>query len=178
MLPGRRGLADLLGQLALAALQRALALLVELARRQLEQVRIAGRLARLAHQPDMLGVVGDDRRPIPGGTTHWRVDLLAVLVAERALADVDDRPLEHGARLQALETRAHGAGMLARGSHRGGLVEQREADVEHPLQRDDAHALGRLVVVLGAVGQVDALDSLSPSALASEPPPVTILLGS
>jgi hypothetical protein len=44
------GLADLLGELALAGLERRLAL-VELARRDLEHVRIADRRARLAHEP-------------------------------------------------------------------------------------------------------------------------------
>src|SRR3954471_10357760 len=34
-------------------------------------------------------------------------------------------------------------------------VQQRERDIEHALERRDAHALGWLVVALGAVGQAD-----------------------
>ena len=153
MLPVAGGLADLLGQLALRALERALALLVELAGGQLEQVGVADRLARLAHEPDVLAVVGDDRHRA-GMRDPLARDLLAVLVAERALVDVDDGALEDGARLQALEAELMGR------RHAGRLVEQRQADVEHPLQRGDADPLGRLVVVLGAVGEVDALDAL------------------
>src|SRR6476646_5157759 len=37
----------------------------------------------------------------------------------------------------------------------GSLVQQREHDIEHALERRDRDALGRLVVALGAVGQVD-----------------------
>ena len=66
VLPVLGGLADLLGELALAALERRLPLLVELAGGQLEQVGIAGRLARLADEPDVLAVVRDDRRPSRG----------------------------------------------------------------------------------------------------------------
>ena len=54
------GLADLLGELALGGLQRRLALDVELAGRDLEQVGGADRLARLAHEPERLAVVDDD----------------------------------------------------------------------------------------------------------------------
>ena len=113
VLPGRRRLADLLGQLALAAAPagsrpRSSSLPAGSSSRS----GIAGRLARLAHQPDVLAVVGDDRDRARVRDPLAR-DLLAVLVAERALADVDDLPLEHGARLQAFEARAHAAAMLA-----------------------------------------------------------------
>ena len=67
LLPPRRGLADLLGQLALRGLERRLALLVEPPGRDLEEVGVADRLARLAHEPEVRVVVGDDRRPRPGG---------------------------------------------------------------------------------------------------------------
>ena len=105
-MPG--GLADLLGELALARSRAGLPLLVELAGRHLEQVGLADRLARLADEPDVLAVVGDDRRRRRGGATHSRVDLLAVLVAERALADVDDRALEDACAPEALERSSWG----------------------------------------------------------------------
>ncbi len=86
MLPLRRGLADLLDQLALGGLQRLLALDVELAGRELEQVGHADRLARLAHEPDRLAVVGDDAdRALVADDLARR--LLPVLVAERLAAD-------------------------------------------------------------------------------------------
>src|ERR1700712_4649768 len=43
---------------------------------------------------------------------------------------------------------------------RGDDVEQRVGDVEHRLERRDAHALGRLVVALGAVGEADGVEAL------------------
>jgi hypothetical protein len=88
-------LADLLGQLALGGLQRLLALLVELAGGQLEQVRHADRLARLPHQPDPLAVVGDDA---DGARVRDEIalDLLAVLVAERGPAHREELALVEG----------------------------------------------------------------------------------
>ena len=59
--PLLRALADLLGELALRALERRLALDVELSGRDLEQRRLPDRLARLADQVDDAFVVGDDR---------------------------------------------------------------------------------------------------------------------
>ena len=53
-------LADLLGELAAAGLERVLAFDVELAGGDLEQVRDADRLARLADEPQLLVVVEDD----------------------------------------------------------------------------------------------------------------------
>ena len=53
-------LADLLGQFALRGLERRLALHVEPARRDLEEVRIADDLARLTHEEEVAAVVGDD----------------------------------------------------------------------------------------------------------------------
>ena len=62
-----RAAADLLGQLALRGLQRLLAVDVQAPGRDLQQVRLADRLARLAHEPHVLVVVGDDRRRRRGG---------------------------------------------------------------------------------------------------------------
>ena len=151
-----RRLADLLGQLAPAALERALALLVELARRQLEQVGLAGRLARLAHEPDAARRRARRSPTDAGMRDPLARDLLAVLVAE-ACPRGRRRPCPR--RRCAPPARSKRELMAPHHDARG-LVEQREADVEHPLQRGDADALGRLVVVLGAVGEVDALDAL------------------
>ena len=73
MLPVLSRLADLLGELAVAAVQRRLALLVELAGGQLEQVGLASRFARLPDEPHALVVMGDDPDR-PRVATHWRVD--------------------------------------------------------------------------------------------------------
>src|SRR5919197_1424367 len=58
----------------------------------------------------------------------------------------------------------------------GDLVEQREGDVEHPLQRGLADALGRLVVALRPVGEVRAreaggLQGVGVGSAAGEDPP-------
>src|SRR3954464_12663594 len=92
VLPLRGGLADLLRQLALGGRQRLLALDVELAGRQLQQVGLADRLARLAHEPDRFAVVADDADRA-GVADDLACRLLAVLVAERLLADREDLAL-------------------------------------------------------------------------------------
>ena len=56
-------LADLLGELALGGVERLLALLVELAGGDLQQVGHADRLARLADEPQRVAVERDDARP-------------------------------------------------------------------------------------------------------------------
>jgi hypothetical protein len=71
-LPVGGGLADLLGQLALGGLQGRLALDVQLARRELKEVGLARGLARLADQPDLPAVVGDDADAEPGWRTTSR----------------------------------------------------------------------------------------------------------
>src|SRR5215207_2851938 len=96
----------------------------------------------------------------PGWTTHWRVT--------SPPSSWRNRPSQTWMNLPSKTVRASKRSkreLIARAcwqarSDRRGLVEQREADVEHALERDDAHALGRLVVVLGPVGEVDALDAL------------------
>src|SRR5919204_5630539 len=59
-LPVLGGLADLLRQLALARLERRFALDVEATGRDLEEVRVVDRLARLADEEEIGLVVGDD----------------------------------------------------------------------------------------------------------------------
>src|SRR4051794_20108854 len=106
VLPLRGGLADLLGKLALRGRQRLLALDVELAGRELEQVGRADRLSRLAHEPDRLAVVA---APPDGALVVDDLPrrLVAVLVAERLLADGEDLALVARLGLGLLEARAH-----------------------------------------------------------------------
>ena len=100
-------LADLLGQLALGGLQRLLALLVELAGRDLQQVRrrrsprAAGARATAARRR---GATIADRARV---ADDLALDLLAVLVAEALLADGEDLALVASSRaLDALEARS------------------------------------------------------------------------
>ena len=83
---------DLLLELALGAFELGLALDVELAGRQLEQGRLADRLARLAHQVDVALVVGDDRNGA-GMDDDLALRGLAVGVAKLLDLDVDDPAL-------------------------------------------------------------------------------------
>jgi hypothetical protein len=92
VLPLVGALADLLGQLALPGLQRLLPLLVELARRDLQHVGVAGRLARLAHEPDVLVVDRDDAHRA-GVSDDLAARLLPVREAELALVDAEDPAL-------------------------------------------------------------------------------------
>src|SRR5204862_3248830 len=83
-----------------------LAVDVELAGGQLERVR-EDHLARLAHEPDVVVVVGDDRCGVLAAD-ELALDDLAVLVAEALDADVERHALEDrlaAKRLDAL--RAH-----------------------------------------------------------------------
>src|SRR5829696_2168387 len=81
MLPRARALADLFGEFALGGVERTLALLVELAGRQLQKGGLVHRLARLPHEVGPLAVVGDD--PDRAGVLHdLALGLLAVVVAE------------------------------------------------------------------------------------------------
>src|SRR3954452_18814007 len=108
VLPLRGGLADLLGELALGGLHRLLALDVELAGRELEQVGGADRLARLAHEPDRFAVMADDADGALVVDDLAR-RLVTVLVAERLLADGEDLALVARLGLGLLEARAHTA---------------------------------------------------------------------
>jgi hypothetical protein len=100
-----RGLADLLAQLALGGLQRRLALDVELAGRQLER-EAQDRLARLAHEPDALVVVGDDRRRVLAAD-DLALDLLAVVMAKALDGDGEGLAVEDGLTAERLNLLAH-----------------------------------------------------------------------
>ena len=84
----------------------------------------------------------------PGWRDDLALDLLAVLVPEAGAQDREEPALVDRLAADALEPRAHAASS-----------KQDERDVEHPLERGDRHALGRLVVALGAVGEVDAREA-------------------
>jgi hypothetical protein len=105
---------DLLGELALRGLQRTLALVVEDAGRDLEEVRVADGDPRLADEVEVLVVVDDGRRRA-GVVDHFALDLLAVRVAEALEGELDDAALVDGLAPQGLET------AVARG-HRGMLA--------------------------------------------------------
>ena len=85
LLPARGLLADLLGQLALAGLERRLARHVELAGRDLERRRLPGRLARLARQPHVLVVERQhaDRARVPDLLARHLASPSAMAVAAR-----------------------------------------------------------------------------------------------
>ena len=143
-------LADLLGELALGGLQRVLALLVELAGGDLEQVGDADRLARLADEPELVAVEHDDADR--AGVVDELADSTSAPSSWRNVprSTLKNLPSKIVSVRDAFE---------AWSSCRRGLLEQGEADVEHRLERGDGDALGRLVVVLGAVGDVDARDA-------------------
>ena len=90
-----------------AASQRRLALHVEPARRDLEEVGIAGDLARLAHEEEVGAVVGDDAdRALVAD--DLALDLLAVGVAVALDAQGDDAALVDGAAPEGLEAAVGG----------------------------------------------------------------------
>ena len=88
-LPVARRLADLLGELALGAVERVLALHVELAGRQLEHLLLVDGLARLADEVHPLAVVGDHRDRARVADV-LALGLLAVVVAEGVAVDRHD----------------------------------------------------------------------------------------
>ena len=111
-LPARGAAADLLGELALRGLQRLLAVLVEPPGRDLEQVRLADRLARLAHEPDLALVVGE--HPDGAAVAHdLPLDDFAVGVAEALDAHVEDAPGVDRLAAERLERRAASSSRLA-----------------------------------------------------------------
>src|SRR5439155_5101397 len=112
-LPGLGPAADLLGKLAPAGVERRLALLVELAGRDLEHVRVVGRLARLADQPDV-ALVDGHHADGAGVADDLAGDLLAVGIAIALAVDGHDRALEDPFGRQPLEIAlAHERGIIA-----------------------------------------------------------------
>src|SRR4051812_42860493 len=101
-------LADLLRQLTLGRGQRVLALFVELARGDLEQVGDADRLARLADEPQLVVIEDDDADGARMGD-ELANGLLPILVAERGALDGEELPVEDVLGLGALELGAHTA---------------------------------------------------------------------
>src|SRR5215204_2942702 len=101
-LPVRGRLADLLGELALRRLEHALALLVQLAGRQLEQRGLLNRLARLANEVDPLAVVGHDGHR--AGMLHdLPLGFLAVVEPEAVHTHPRDAPVERNPTAEPLE---------------------------------------------------------------------------
>ena len=148
VLPGAGALADLLGELALGRVERALPLLVELAGRQLEQRLLVHGLARLADQVERLAVVrhdADGARMLD----DLALGLLAVVVAEAVHADPADPALPDDLAADALHRSTSAICAATRC-----LGHERERHVEHRLERLDGHRLVRLVVALGAVREV------------------------
>src|SRR3954447_13122831 len=168
VLPLRGGLADLLGELALGGVERRLALDVELARRQLEQVGGADRLARLADEVDALAVVGHDadRALVPHDLAR---DLLPVLVAERLRADRDELALVAGLPAGGLEARAHAA---AASSSRAKATSSMPSSAA-----TETRSVGSWLRSVPLARLTHGSPAAS-SALASEPPPVRIRRGS
>ena len=93
----------------------------------------------------------------PGWRTISRSTSSPSAKRKRSTAHVDDPALEDRSGRRAARSRA-------RSCHSGYASSSSSAnvDVEHPLQRRLAHALGRLVVALGAVGQVGAREARRP----------------
>src|SRR5215218_7525316 len=107
-LPPHGRLADLLCELALGGLQRRLALLVEAAGGDLEEVGIVDGLARLADEVEVRVVVGNDA----GGALvadDLALDLVAVGVAEAIEDERHDLALVDGAAPDVLEAAVVGA---------------------------------------------------------------------
>src|SRR3954467_14688745 len=167
VLPLRPGLADLLRELALGGVERRLALDVELARRQLEQVGGADGLARLAHEGDEIAVAGRGagRALVPHDLAR---DLLAVLVAERLRADRDELALVPGLPAGGLEARAHAAASSSKAKATSSMPSSAATETRSVGSWLRSVPLARLTHGSPAAS----------SALASEPPPVTIRRGS
>src|SRR5215210_6734977 len=173
-------LADLLGQLALGGLQRLLALLVELAGRYLEQVRRADRLPRLAHEPQLLAVQHDD--PDGAGVDDdLALGVLAVLVAERLPADAEEFALEEGLGVGALEGGAHAVGCSAvvgwgSGSAAAASSSASATSSMPSSAATDTRSVGSWLRSVPLARCTHGNPATS-SALASDPPPVTMRRG-
>ena len=159
-------LADLLGQLALGRVERRLALLVELAGRQLEQVGLADRLARLADEPEVLAVEHHDAHRAGMGD-ELALDLLAVLVAEAAALDREELALVDRLAAGALEPGAHAASSK-RTSATSSIPSSAATETRSVASWLRSVPLARLMHGKPAAW----------SALASDPPPVWIRRGS
>src|SRR3954454_1965822 len=168
VLPLRGGLADLLRELPLGGRQRLLALDVELAGRQLEQAGLADRLARLAHEPERLAVVADhpDRALVADDLARR---LLAVLVTERLLANAEDLALVLRLGADGLELGAHTAAASSSSAKATSSIPSSAATA--------TRSVGSWLrsVPLARFTQVKPPAS---STFASDPPPVTMRLGS
>src|SRR4051794_31936132 len=168
VLPLRGGLADLLRELALGGRQRLLALDVELAGGQLEQVGPADRLARLAHEPERLAVVADhpDRALVADDLARR---LLAVLVAERLLANAEDLALVLRLGADGLELGAHTA-----------AASSSSAKATSSIPSSAATATRSVGSWLRSVplARFTHVKPPASSTFASDPPPVTIRFGS
>src|SRR3954447_23495410 len=167
VLPLRRGLADLLGELALRGVERRLALDVELARRQLEQVGRADRLARLAHEVDALAVVRHD--PDRALVAHDLArDLLPVLVSEGLRAHREDLALVLRLAVDRLEARGHVAASSSSARATSSMPSSAATET-----RSVGSWLRSVPLARFTQGR-----PMASSALASEPPPVAMRRGS
>src|SRR3954447_9603602 len=106
-LPDRGRSADLLGQLALGRVDGRLALDVEATGRDLQEVRIADRLARLADE-EQVGVVVNEHADRALVAHDLALDLLAVGEAEALDPQGDDPALVEGAAPEGLEAAVGG----------------------------------------------------------------------
>src|SRR4051794_248095 len=173
-LPALRRLADLLGQLALGGLQRRLALLVQAPGRDLEEVRVADRLARLAHEVQVRVVVGEDR----GGAAvahGLALHLVAVGVAVALDAQRDDLALVDGVAADVLEAAvlgAHGAPAYPESS-------SSNANVTSSMPWSAAWGIRSVGSWLRSVPLARFVQSMPPatSAFASDAPPVVMRVG-
>ena len=105
--PVAGALADLLGQLALGGVERGLPLLVELARGQLQEARLAHRLARLGDEVDVARRRGPRRPRRPGGPTTSRSTSSPSSVRQRSTRTSTMRPRQTS--LHAYPLKAHGS---------------------------------------------------------------------
>ncbi len=157
-------LADLLGELALAGLQRRLARDVELARRISSEspTPTTSRGWRVSHTC----VSSTGRIPTaPGCQTFSRVTSSPSAWRKRSRPTVMILP-------------SHCFSLPMRSKLIGGLLEQRDRDLQHALERVDADALVGSWLRSVPFARFMHGNPAAMNALASDPPPVTIGLGS